>query len=58
MKLSAMLIDVLRNLPYEDNVRWLADVGYPAVDPPALQANAGDIARKHGLEPGYQHLYR
>jgi sugar phosphate isomerase/epimerase len=52
MKLGAMLIDVLRRLPYEDNVRWLADVGYQAVDPPLNEPNAGDIARKHGLEPG------
>ena len=52
MKLSAMLIDVLRKLPYEDNVRWLKDAGYQAVDPPLHEPNAGDIARKHGLEPG------
>jgi len=52
MKISAMLIDVLRRLPYEDNVKWLADVGYQAVDPPSLEKNAGDIARKHSLEPG------
>ncbi|MBI3969806.1 MAG: TIM barrel protein [Chloroflexi bacterium] len=52
MKLSAMLIDVLRRLPYEDNVRWLADAGYPAVDPPLLEPNAGDTARKHGLIVG------
>jgi sugar phosphate isomerase/epimerase len=52
MKLSAMLIDVLRRLPYEENVRWLAAVGYRAVDPPLHEPNAGDIARKHGLEPG------
>lgn len=48
MKLSAMLIDVLGKLPYEDNVRWLADVGYSAVDPPLLEPRAGDIARRHG----------
>src|SRR5919199_3377924 len=52
MKLGAMLIDGLRRLPYEDNVRWLADVGYQAVDPPLNEPNAGDLARKHGLEPG------
>jgi sugar phosphate isomerase/epimerase len=52
MKLSAMLIDVLRRLPYEDNIRWLADVGYAAVDPPVLEPRAGDIARRYGLEPG------
>jgi sugar phosphate isomerase/epimerase len=52
MKISAMLIDHLRKVPYEDNVRWLADVGYQAVDPPLHEPNAGEIARKHGLEPG------
>jgi sugar phosphate isomerase/epimerase len=52
MKLSAMLIDVLRRRPYEENVRWLADVGYQAVDPPLHEPNAGEIARRHGLEPG------
>lgn len=52
MKLSAMLIDVLRRLPYEDNVRWLVDAGYQAVDPPVLEPRAGDIARQYGLIPG------
>lgn len=52
MKLSAMLIDDLRKLPYEENVKWLAGVGYQAVDPPCLEPNAGEIARKHGLQPG------
>ena len=52
MKLSAMLIDHLRKLPYEENVKWLVDVGYQAVDPPVLEPKAGDIARKYGLEPG------
>ena len=45
-------LDVLRRLPYEDNVKWLADTGYQAVDPPVNEPNAGAIARKHGLEPG------
>jgi hypothetical protein len=36
MKLGAMLIDSLRREPYEENVNWLADVGYQAVDPPVL----------------------
>jgi sugar phosphate isomerase/epimerase len=52
MKLSAMLIDYLRRLPYEENVRWLAGAGYQAVDPPVMEPRAGDIARQHGLEPG------
>src|SRR5262249_27572489 len=52
VKLSAMLIDELRKLPYEENVRWLADTGYQAVDPPVLEPRAGDIARSMGLEPG------
>jgi sugar phosphate isomerase/epimerase len=52
MKLGAMLIDSLRREPYEENVKWLAGVGYQAVDPPLHEKNAGEIARKHGLEPG------
>lgn len=52
MKLGAMLIDHLRKEPYEESVRWLASTGYEAVDPPLLEKNAGDIARKHGLVPG------
>ncbi|HET7769818.1 MAG TPA: sugar phosphate isomerase/epimerase family protein [Chloroflexota bacterium] len=52
MKLSAMLIDVLRRLPYEENVKWVADAGYQAVDPPVNEPRAGDIARQHGLIPG------
>lgn len=47
-----MLIDVLSKLPYEENVRWLVDAGYQAVDPPLLEPQAGEIARRHGLEPG------
>jgi sugar phosphate isomerase/epimerase len=52
VKLSAMLIDVLHTLPYAENVRWLVDAGYQAVDPPVLERNAGEIARRHGLYPG------
>ena len=47
-----MLIDVLRRLPYEENVKWVADAGYQAVDPPVNEPRAGDIARQHGLIPG------
>ena len=51
MKLGVMLGDLSR-LPYEDNVQWLADHGFQAVDPPLMEPHAGTITRKHGLEPG------